>query len=71
MKMFLTSDGSSGYLNQNTSSGHMGFLQDMAKRYFQDNPESTEFRVAVVDFDTREHSIIEIVMETTFDISEY
>lgn len=71
MKQYFHESGYNGYLNFDTDAEVMERLQKLAKIYFRDNPESTGYRVAVIDFDTREHSIIEIVVETKFDITEY
>ena len=49
----------------------MEFLRVKSKEFFHSNSEAGMFSVAIFDFDTREHSIIEIEIETKFDFTEY
>ena len=71
MKMFLLRIVIGGYLNFSTAAEIMEFLRVKAKEFFHSNSEAGTFSVAIFDFDTREHSIIEIEIETKFDFAEY
>ena len=71
MKRYFTEAFDCGFLNFNTDAGIMEFLQSKAKEFFRDNSEVTQFSVAVIDFETRQHSIFEFDIETKITTSEY
>lgn len=73
MKQYFTEfdSGNDRYLNFNSDAEAMATLEKLAKKYFAGNPECSVYLVAAVDFDTREHYIIEFEVKTTFNITKY
>lgn len=69
--MFLDKGNYSGYLNFNSNQECIGYLRKRAREFFADNPDEKVYSVALINFDSREHSILEFEVETKIIVLEY
>ena len=70
--MFLDKGNYSGYLNFNSKQECIDFLRKRrAREFFADNPDEKVYSVALINFDSREHLILEFEVETKINVLEY
>lgn len=71
MKVFVDKSREVGCINCDTEKETLDYLRKLAREFFLGNPGDTVYSVALIDFETREHSILEFEIETKIEVTEY